>query len=98
MYCYTNKTYNLSGLDFTIKVLKERQEYDKLLPNYIKNFFIHIKNEIDYCTDKKLIAKMISNIKDKDLFIAKLDAFLEKRIDEFLDIKDECDEDDIVDY
>ena len=71
------------------------EKYGDRLPRYISDFFYDISKEIETCGKDKIKRDSILNtVNDKDLFIRKLNTYLEKNIDVFL----EMNEDEVIDY
>jgi hypothetical protein len=69
------------------------------IPKYIVDYFYDIKKEIDDCKEQKQTKKYIEDnivikITDQDLFFNNINKYLNKSIDEFLNIKLITDEDD----
>lgn len=90
-YCYQNKPKNKNSIIYTIE---ELNNYEKL-PQYISDFFYDISKELEICgNDKIKIEHVLIKVNDKELFINKLNVYLEKNIDLFL----EMNEDEVIDY
>jgi hypothetical protein len=94
-YCQKNKPKNISSINYTLEELKKYNLPVNKLPQYILDYFYDISKELEMCgNDKNKIESIMIKVNDKDLFINRLDVYLEKNIDSFLETK----EDEIIDY
>ena len=83
IFCSKNRPTNKTSVQYTID---ELDKYEKL-PEYIKNYFLGINQELKKITDTKDIHDFINNnLINKELFLSNLNKQLEENIDNFLKI------------
>ena len=90
-FCYKKKPSNKSSINYTM----ERMNRYKKIPQYISDFFYDINKELELCrNDKFKIEKVLLKINDKEIFFNNMDIYLEKNVDNFLELN----EDEDIDY
>ena len=91
-YCSKNKPKNQNSISFT---MEELNKYEKL-PQYISDYFYDISKELEIYGNNKIKIKYVleDKVNNIELFINKLNIYLQKNVDIFL----EMNEDEVIDY
>jgi hypothetical protein len=96
IYCRKNKPQNISSIKYTYEEIKKEKDKNIKL-DYIENFFYDIDKKIVSCkNNKSQIDHIMERVNDKNEFIRELDDYLDKFIDEFLELN--IIDNDIIDY